>query len=268
MIELAILTVLFIATVLVLGGLAYGVLRHDLSLGIRRAQAAAPPGPEGELSHGERAHPTVMTYIQVAVVLAVVTLAEVGIFYADPLREALIPIFLVLSAAKFGLVAMFYMHLRFDSRLFSGFFVGGLLIAVSIIVALMALFQVFVREPRSETVAAVAVEEEEQVEVGSEPAAIERGRQLAQQNACLGCHTTTGEVIIGPTWKELFGSERMLDSGETITADEAYLRESILNPNAKVVQGFNPIMPTTFGNLFSAEDIDAIVAYIKSLKEE
>ncbi len=90
----------------------------------------------------ERAHPTPAKYTVIALILAVVTLVEVAIVYAKFLQPVLIPILLVLSAAKFTIVAMFFMHLRFDDRLFSVLFVGGLLLATAVIIALMALFSV------------------------------------------------------------------------------------------------------------------------------
>ena len=88
------------------------------------------------------AHPTPMTYFKVAMVLAFVTSVEVAVFYVDALKPAFLLIFLVLSLFKFSLVVMFYMHLKFDHRLFSGVFVGGLVLAVAVGVTLLALFQV------------------------------------------------------------------------------------------------------------------------------
>ena len=98
--------------------------------------------------HG--AHPTPFTYFKVAVLLAALTGLEVGVFYIDALESAFLPIFLILSVAKFALVVMFYMHLKFDSRLFSGMFVGGVLLAIVVAVALMSIFQVLssVANPR------------------------------------------------------------------------------------------------------------------------
>ena len=90
----------------------------------------------------EGAHPTPLTYLKVAMALAVLTGVEVGVFYVDALEPAFLPIFLILSLAKFVLVVMFYMHLKFDARLFSGVFVGGLLLAIAVAVTVMALFQV------------------------------------------------------------------------------------------------------------------------------
>ena len=63
----------------------------------------------------------------------------------------------------------------------------------------------------------------------------------------------------------LFGKTVTLQSGETMTADEAYLRESILNPAAKIVAGFQPIMPT-FQGLVSEEQLLQLIEYVKSLK--
>ena len=85
-------------------------------------------------------HPTPLTYLKIASILAVVTGVEVAIFYVEALSSVLVPIFLVLSAAKFLLVAMFYMHLRFETPLFSWFFAGGLLLATALLLALMGLF--------------------------------------------------------------------------------------------------------------------------------
>ena len=101
---------------------------------------------EAEPTHGHPsgghhpAHPTPLTYLKIAAILAVVTAVEVAIFYVESLSSLLLPMFLVLSAVKFMLVAMFYMHLRFESSLFSWFFVGGLLLAAAILLALMGLF--------------------------------------------------------------------------------------------------------------------------------
>ena len=101
---------------------------------------------ERDSSHGtsrEPAHPTTLTYITIATILAVITAVEVAIFYIDALEPAFIGIFLALSAVKFTLVVLFYMHLKFDSRLFSRFFVGGLLLAVVVLVSLLGLFRVY-----------------------------------------------------------------------------------------------------------------------------
>ena len=89
-------------------------------------------------------HPSPATYVKVAITLAALTAAEVAIFYATFLGHGIIPILVILSGAKFALVIMFYMHLRYDARIFSGMFLAGLVVAGGIILALMTLFKFFI----------------------------------------------------------------------------------------------------------------------------
>src|SRR5437667_637696 len=88
----------------------------------------------------EHAHPGAKTYVLIGVVLAVITVAEVFFYTQEAVRAFLVPLLLVLSASKFVLVIGFYMHLKFDHRLFTGVFGFGLLVAASIITALLFLF--------------------------------------------------------------------------------------------------------------------------------
>ena len=88
-------------------------------------------------------HPTPTTYFKVAMILSVVTAVEVAIFYITPLSYAIIPILAVLSIGKFALVVLYYMHLKFDSRVFSGLFFFGMFVATGVVFALMALFSWF-----------------------------------------------------------------------------------------------------------------------------
>ncbi len=103
---------------------------------------------------------------------------------------------------------------------------------------------------------------------GSKPedmAPEEWGEQLVQEYACTTCHSTDGSQLTGPTWQGKFGSEEALDDGSTVTVDENYIRESILEPNAKVVEGYPAVMNTYQGQL-NDEQINAIIEYIKTLK--
>ena len=73
--------------------------------------------------------------------------------------------------------------------------------------------------------------------------------------------------MVGPTWKGLYGHTVELSSGGTATADDAYIHESIVDPNAKIVKGFTAgIMPQNFGDKLSETDISNVIAYIKSLQ--
>jgi cytochrome c oxidase subunit 4 len=98
------------------------------------------PAPHGESPAGEHAHPGAKEYLAIATVLTVLTAIEVAVFYIPSMKPILVPTLLVLSTVKFALVAMFYMHLKFDHRLFSWLFVVPMLIAALVIVALLKLF--------------------------------------------------------------------------------------------------------------------------------
>ena len=91
------------------------------------------------------------------------------------------------------------------------------------------------------------------------------GQQLYQSLGCVSCHGQNGEGGRGPTLAGLFGRQVFLTTGQTLTADEAYIRESIVNPQAKLVSGFGPIMPTFQGQV-TEEQLLQILAFIKSLQ--
>ena len=85
-------------------------------------------------------HPGAAIYLIIAAFLIVLTVMEITVFYVHPLRPVLVPVLLVLAAAKFALVAMFYMHLKYDGWLLSAVFMFPLLIAMILIAALIMLF--------------------------------------------------------------------------------------------------------------------------------
>ena len=100
-------------------------------------------------------------------------------------------------------------------------------------------------------------------EVAAEP--WERGQQIASSFGCAGCHTTTGVVTQGPSWLNLFGKTETLSDGSKVLVDDAYVQESILDPTAKLVQGFTAVMPT-FSTLTDG-DIQDVIAYMQTLSE-
>ena len=88
------------------------------------------------------------------------------------------------------------------------------------------------------------------------------GASLFQSLGCIGCHGAGSKVA--PDLTHLYGSTVTLSNGSQVTADDAYIKESILNPNAKVVQGFAPIMPSFQGKI-TDQELNDLVSYIKSL---
>ena len=90
------------------------------------------------------------------------------------------------------------------------------------------------------------------------------GEKLFADLACNTCHRPEAQSR-GPVLQGLFGKTVTLQTGETVVADEAYIRESILNPSAKVTAGFQPIMPT-FQGLVSEEQLLELIEYVKSLR--
>jgi cytochrome c oxidase subunit 2 len=89
------------------------------------------------------------------------------------------------------------------------------------------------------------------------------GEKIFAELGCSTCHRTDTQGR-GPNLQGVFGKPVLLEDGRTVVADEDYVRESILDPGAKVVNGFKPVMPT-FQGLVSEEQLNALVAYVKSL---
>jgi cytochrome c oxidase subunit 2 len=113
-------------------------------------------------------------------------------------------------------------------------------------------------------------EYEEWIEAGSslgEGMTLEEfGSQLYKSRACITCHSVDGTPNVGPSFKGVYGHTVEMEDGSTVTVDENYIRESVLEPQAKVVKGYQPVMPT-FQGILKDKQIDAIIAFIKSLKD-
>ena len=94
---------------------------------------------------------------------------------------------------------------------------------------------------------------------------VERGQKLADIQ-CKACHSLDGNPSIGPTWKGIAGRAIELADGMTVTADDAYLKESILQPAARVAKGFPNIMPANLKEILSDQQVSDLIEYMKSLK--
>jgi cytochrome c oxidase subunit 2 len=101
---------------------------------------------------------------------------------------------------------------------------------------------------------------------GAETNPVAAGERLFTERACVTCHLANGSGR-APSLNGLYGAHVLLADGSTVVADDAYIRESILQPNAKIVAGFRPLMPTFQGQL-TEEQVIALTAYIKSLQSQ
>ncbi len=91
--------------------------------------------------HGaDEVHPDARAYVKVAIVLAIVTALEVAIYYIGPLRSLLVPLLLVFAVLKFVLVALWFMHLRFDSKIFTRLFLMGIMLTLGIFTVVLVNF--------------------------------------------------------------------------------------------------------------------------------
>ncbi len=102
-------------------------------------------------------------------------------------------------------------------------------------------------------------------EGGASLSLADQGKAIYSQKACIGCHTLDGSNSVGPTWKGIWGEMVDTDKGR-VKIDEAYIRESILEPNAKIVKGFQPNLMPSFAGQLTDDQIRAVIEFIKTVK--
>ncbi|RAP29479.1 cytochrome c oxidase subunit II [Candidatus Marinamargulisbacteria bacterium SCGC AG-343-D04] len=91
------------------------------------------------------------------------------------------------------------------------------------------------------------------------------GKKLYKEQGCNSCHSLDGSVVVGPSWKGIYGAQRLLADGSEVKVDDNYLRESIVYPAKKIVKGYPNIM-ASYAGLLSDREINGIIEYIKTLK--
>lgn len=132
----------------------------------------------------------------------------------------------------------------------------GVVLAISVITALGLWFGM-TRPPLPQaTYAPVAA-------AGTSPEA--KGAALFERKGCAACHSVDGSAKVGPSFLHDFGSMVALADGSTVAMDEAYIRESLHSPRAKARPGFPDVMPS-FDGVLSEHEVDALVAYVASLR--
>lgn len=116
------------------------------------------------------------------------------------------------------------------------------------------------------TLAAVAPAAAAPAPVAADPAVL--GAQLVKDNGCVACHAADDKRLVGPGWGGLYNSQIKLADSSTVTADDAYLKESILQPNAKIVAGYPASVMPAYDSLLKEDEVDAIVAYLHTLEKQ
>jgi cytochrome c5 len=187
----------------------------------------------------------------------------------------LLIVLLLLSALKFGIVASFFMHLRYDHRLYAGFFVGGLVVSACTMLALLALF----REPAPLDVVATAearpfTSDATRPAIARPPGTAEgspaadplpNGVQVFHTYGCGACHAVSGiagaQGRIGPALDGLAQRASTRIPGQSA---EAYIRQSIEAPNAYVVKGYLKLMPPLRNQMQDGE-FTALVDWLRTL---
>jgi cytochrome c oxidase subunit 2 len=112
----------------------------------------------------------------------------------------------------------------------------------------------------------VAAPKKSAAAAGATPA--ERGKALVMDsgNLCSTCHSMDGSALVGPSFKGLYGTPQKLSDGTEVVADDAYIKESIYKPQAKLVAGYGPVMPAMYEGKLTDENIADIIEYLKTLK--
>jgi mono/diheme cytochrome c family protein len=204
------------------------------------------------------AHATVGTYMQIAIILAVVTAIELVIPSQFVPFPAWLKLFLlgVFSVAKFVLVVLFFMHLWFDSKLLWFLFAAGLIMATLTLISVKALFNV----PSIAGVETKAV-------VKLKPPDPANGPKIVVAAGCIACHTITAvpeaRGTVGPKLDGIGTRAATRKSGYTA---DAYIKESIEQPGAYVVEGYANVMPPDIRDRMSDQDFVDLVSYLESLK--
>ncbi len=225
---------------------------------------------QGHRHPEEKPLPRVSVYLFVGFVLAVITGVEVAAFYLNVVDWLLVTVFVVLSLLKFVLVVMFFMHLRYDHKLFSTFFTLGLILAIGVVLGLITLFDNFdignppvMAAPPPTPEVTIVPPVGPSTETGSGGT---DGQGIFISRGCGGCHTIEGVPgavgIIGP------GLDGVATRAETRMAGlsaEEYIRQSVEQPEAFVIEGYDNVMQPLRG-MMTDDEFDILVEYLLTLR--
>lgn len=207
------------------------------------------------------------TYFIIYGSLLVLTVVTVGVSVIGLPSTLSIVVAMAVASLKAFLVATWFMHLKYDRKFNVFVFAASFWF--------MAVFFIFTMTDLSSRgdILAVTGNFEQRMdeavasqafdEAAADMSPEELGESLYTGRGCVGCHTLDGSKLVGPTFKGLYGKDEVLADGSTVKVDDAYMKESILEPQAKIVKDYPPSM-VAMG--VSDEEADALIAYIKTLK--
>ncbi|ETW94992.1 MAG: hypothetical protein ETSY1_32475 [Candidatus Entotheonella factor] len=211
------------------------------------------------------------TYIQIALLLAALTALEVAAFYLpdslQPPGWMLLIVLVLLSVVKFGLVASYFMHLRYDHRIYASCFAAGLVVATGTIFALVALF----RDPSTLMIATADARPPIQQQVinpppvPSAPGNMDAGQHVFGKYGCGACHLVTSLPAargnIGPALDGL--AQRAAQRVPEMSSAD-YIRQSIADPGAYVVKGYLKLMPNLRTGM-NDQEFNDLMAWLQTL---
>ncbi|MBF2055349.1 MAG: c-type cytochrome [Candidatus Sericytochromatia bacterium] len=212
--------------------------------------------------HAEHeAHDHVPTYVKLAIVLGIITALEVGILELKFLSDALALFGLyALSALKFGYVVAVFMHLKYDNKALTGIFFGGFTVALATMFAVVALISY---QPSK-----TAINVKDSVELAALNAGNpENGSAVFMAKGCAACHAISSlPGAAGAVGPKLDGLGQVAASRVSGLAADAYIRQSIEQPNAYVVEGYaQGLMPSNLKGSMTDEEYKDLIAYLGSL---
>lgn len=205
-------------------------------------------------------HDHVPTYIKLAALLFVITAAEVGILYIALPDALMYGGLYALAAIKFGLVVAVFMHLKYDNKLLTGIFFSGFTVALATMVAMIALISY---QPTKTSVNVNSSKELAALNAGNP----ENGSAVFMGKGCAACHAISGlEGASGAVGPKLDGlSERGAKLASSGAAAD-YIRESIENPGAYIVDGYPAgLMPANLKASMSDDEYKDLIAYLETL---
>jgi caa(3)-type oxidase subunit IV len=219
------------------------------------------------MSGHEHEHMPLKTYFIIYGALLVLTVVTVGVSVIGLPSTLSIVVAMAVATVKAVLVGTWFMHLKYD-RKFNVF----VFLASFWFMAIFFIFTMTDLSSRGDILAvtgnfeqrmdeAIAAEQFEKAAADMTPE--EMGAALYSSKGCIGCHSLDGTAIVGPSFKGLYGKTETLVDESTVVVDDAYIKESIQAPQAKLVKGF-PTPMTDMG--VSDDEVAALTAYIKTLK--